>query len=146
MMELFVKRVNDYFRKKLFYRCLIERSSHRRCSIKTGVFENFAKFTGKHLSQRCNLPLACYFIKKETLTQVFSCEFFEIFKNTFLTEHLWTTAFILTNTQRWFNVDICWNNVAMSVNLISTLIQRRFVNVDSSIKFNVETTLILRWL
>ena len=23
------------------------------------------------------------FIKKETLTQVFSCEFFEIFKNTF---------------------------------------------------------------
>ena len=29
------------------------------------------------------------FIKKETLTQVFSCEFFEIFKNTFFfTEHL----------------------------------------------------------
>ena len=31
-------------------------------------------------------------IKKETLTQVFSCEFFEICKNTFLTEHFLTTA------------------------------------------------------
>ena len=26
-------------------------------------------------------------IKKETPTQVFSCEFYEIFKNTFFTEH-----------------------------------------------------------
>ena len=33
------------------------------------------------------------FIKKETLAQVFSCEFYEIFKNAFFTEHLWTTAF-----------------------------------------------------
>ena len=32
------------------------------------------------------------FIKKETLAQVFSCEFCEISKNTFFTEHLWTTA------------------------------------------------------
>ena len=47
------------------------------------------------------------------------------------------------NTQRWFNVDISWNNVAKWVNVISTLILRRFVNVDSSINFNVETTLIL---
>ena len=31
-------------------------------------------------------------IKKETLAQVFSCEFYEISKNTFFTEHLWTTA------------------------------------------------------
>ena len=35
---------------------------------------------------------ACNFIKKETLAQVFSCEFCEISKNTFFTEHLWTTA------------------------------------------------------
>ena len=32
------------------------------------------------------------FIKKEALAQVFSCEFWEIFKNTFSTKHLWTTA------------------------------------------------------
>ena len=46
---------------------------------KKAVFRNFTKFTGKHLcqSQACNL------IKKETLAQVFSCEFCEISKNTF---------------------------------------------------------------
>ena len=33
------------------------------------------------------------FIKKETLAQVFSCEFYEIFKSIFFTEHLRTTAF-----------------------------------------------------
>ena len=32
------------------------------------------------------------FIKKETLAQVFSCEFFEISKNNFFTEHLQATA------------------------------------------------------
>ena len=39
--------------------------------------------------KRCQ---AYNFIKKEILAQVFSCEFYEIFKNTFFTEHLWTTA------------------------------------------------------
>ena len=53
------------------------RSSHQRCSVRKGVLRNFAKFTGK----------ACNFIKKETLAQVFPCEFCEISKNTFFTEH-----------------------------------------------------------
>ena len=35
---------------------------------------------------------ACNIINKETLAQVLSCEFCEIFKNTFFTEHLRTTA------------------------------------------------------
>ena len=39
----------------------------------------------------CKKMLACNFIKKETLVQVFSCVFCKIFKNTFFTEHLWTT-------------------------------------------------------
>ena len=30
--------------------------------------------------------------KKETIAQVFSCEFCEISKNIFFTEHLWATA------------------------------------------------------
>ena len=34
-------------------------------------------------SSRPKSPEACNFIKKETLAQVFSCEFFEISKNTF---------------------------------------------------------------
>ena len=68
------------------------RSSRRRCSVKKGVLKNFAKFTGKHLCQSLFLNKvagdACNFIKKEILAQVFSCEFSEIYKNTFLTEHL----------------------------------------------------------
>ena len=35
---------------------------------------------------------ACKFVKKEALAQVSSCDFCEVFKNTFFTEHLWTTA------------------------------------------------------
>ena len=53
---------------------------------KKGVFENFTKFTGKHLYQSLN------FNKKDTLAQVFSCEFCEAFKDSFFTEHLWTAA------------------------------------------------------
>ena len=37
-------------------------------------------------------PRSCDSIKKEALAQVFSCKFYEIFKNTFFTEHLWMTA------------------------------------------------------
>ena len=71
-------------------------SSHRRCSMWKGVLRNFTKFTGKQLFQGLFLSKVagqvCKFIKKETLAQVFSCEFCEIFKNTFFTEHVWTTA------------------------------------------------------
>ena len=35
---------------------------------------------------------ACIFIKKNTVTQMFPREFFEIFKGTFFTEHLRETA------------------------------------------------------
>ena len=53
------------------------RSSHRRCSLKKAVLRNFTKFTGKHLCQS-------FFFKKETLAQVFPCEFCDISNNTFL--------------------------------------------------------------
>ena len=36
------------------------------------------------------------FIKKETLSQLFSCEFCEISKNTFFKEPLWATSFSFT--------------------------------------------------
>ena len=38
------------------------------------------------------VPKTWNFIKKETQVQVFSCEFYEISKNTFFTEHLWMSA------------------------------------------------------
>ena len=40
------------------------------------------------------------FVKKETPTQVFSCEFFEIFKKTFFIEYLWMIAFEYLNVCR----------------------------------------------
>ena len=36
------------------------------------------------------------FLKKQSLAQVFSCEFCEIYKNTFFTEHLRTAASLFT--------------------------------------------------
>ena len=64
------------------------RSSHRRCSVRKGVLRNFAKFTGKNLCHGLFVNkvvgLACNFIKKETLAQVFSREFCKISQNTFL--------------------------------------------------------------
>ena len=45
-----------------------------------------------HRRNRSQMPQACSFIKKETLAQVLSCEFCQISKNIFFTEHLWATA------------------------------------------------------
>ena len=54
------------------------RSIHLQSSVKNGVLRKvFAKFTGKHLHQRF-----FFWCKKETLAQVFFCEFCEIYKNT----------------------------------------------------------------
>ena len=62
--------------------------------MKKGVLGNFTKFTGKHLCQSLffNKVAGLRPIKKETLAQVFSCEFYEISKNNVFTEHLWKTA------------------------------------------------------
>ena len=49
---------------------------------------------------------ASAFIKKETLAQVFSCEFCKIFKNTFFTEHLRTTA------------SVCWRSLKFEYRLL----------------------------
>ena len=62
-----------------------------RCSVKKMFLEisqNLQKNTCARVSFLIKLQ-ACNFNKKETLTQVYSCEFCEIYKNTFFTEHLW---------------------------------------------------------
>ena len=70
-----------YFKKKFF------RSSRPEVFCKKSFLRNFAKFTGKYLCQSLFFNKvagqACNFIKKETLAQVFSCEFCEISKNNF---------------------------------------------------------------
>ena len=55
---------------------------------KFSVFKNFTKFIRKYLCwnlflKNCRLD-GCNFIKTETLTQVFSCEFYKIFRAAFL--------------------------------------------------------------
>ena len=57
------------------------RSNNQRCSVRIGVLRKFAKFTGKHLCLRIFLNKVV--IKEETLAQVFSCKFCELFKNTY---------------------------------------------------------------
>ena len=68
------------------------RSSYRRCSIKEAVFEKFPIFTGKHLCWNLFLiklqPSGLQLYSKEAPTQVFFCEYCEIFKNSYFEEHL----------------------------------------------------------
>ena len=61
------------------------RSSHQRYSVKKGVLENFAKFTGKQL---------CWslLVIKLQASQVFCCEFCDIFKKTYFEENMQTAA------------------------------------------------------
>ena len=69
---------------------LVHWSSHRCCFVKEDVHNNFAKFTGKHLCRSLCFKKSlevCNVIKKETLAQVFSCEFCEISQNNFFSEH-----------------------------------------------------------
>ena len=85
----------------------ISRCSHQRCSIKKDALKIFAKFIEKHVCQILFFnkvavlrPEPCNFVKKETLAQVFFCEFCEIFKITSFTEHLCVTAFEYLRTIR----------------------------------------------
>ena len=66
----------EFYGKKLFLK-ISQNSQENTCAR---VF--FNKVAGD----------ACNFIEKETLAQLFSCEFCEISKNNFFTEHLHTSA------------------------------------------------------
>ena len=58
--------------------------------MKKGVLKNLVKFTGKYLCQSLFFNkvagLSLQLLLKQTLAQVFSCEFYEMFKNNFFTE------------------------------------------------------------
>lgn len=60
---------------------------HQEVFYKVGVFRNFAKFKRKHLCRVSFLiscsPHACNFVEKETLVQLFCCEFCKITKSNF---------------------------------------------------------------
>ena len=85
---MFISLTRDHFKKtflafmfresraKMFQRKSSFRSSHRRCSIKKGVFRSFAKLTGKHLCQRL-------FFNKETVFQKKKKKKLRLFKSCF---------------------------------------------------------------
>ena len=78
------------FPKDLIRECLY-RGSHQRCSMKK-VFLEILQDSQESTCARVSFLMACNFIKKEALAQVFSCEFCESSKNTFFTGHLWTNV------------------------------------------------------
>ena len=75
----------------------IIRSSRSQMLFKIGILKNFAIFTGKHLCWSFFLiKLQAFRPEKETPTQVFSCEYCEIFKNTFFYRTPPVAAFLLS--------------------------------------------------
>ena len=72
------KQPPEVFCKKSVLKKL--RKFHRKTPVWKSLFNKFAGLQ------------PCIFIKKETPTQVFSCEICETFTNTYFEEHLRTTA------------------------------------------------------
>ena len=64
--------------------------SSREVFFKKGVLKNFPKFTGN----TCARAFCQQLYLKETLAQVFSCEFCEIFRNTFFCRTPVVAAFV----------------------------------------------------
>ena len=83
-------------------------TASQRCSVKKVVLKDFAKFTGKHLYFR---PQAYKFLQKETLAEVFYCEFCEIFKNPFL----YRTALVATIKNSEFKKSLVESMVFCSI-------------------------------
>ena len=94
-------------------------------------------------------PQACNFIKKETLTQMFSYEFCEFFNNTFFIEHLQETAFVMT---QWLRKGLSLNfdpykghtGIANPLNQIDFNKQQQEVDKLTLGKLIYNNTLILR--
>ena len=83
MSESFLK--THHISPANFLTILTEAAAGWRCSVRKGTLRNFL---GKHLCQSLFLNKVAALrpatlLKKKTLTQVFSCEFCEISKNTF---------------------------------------------------------------
>ena len=72
-----------------------------------------------------------------------SCEFCEIFKNTFFTEHFWTTAW----TVSVHFCSKCWNNKAVDNKLFKLNIDKHWPNYPLHNNFNnVKPRKTLSWI
>ena len=117
------------------------RSSHRRCSIKKDVFQNFTKFTGKHLCQSLFFDnvaglKSVTLLKRGSDTDVFSCEFCEIFKNTFFTTSgrlllfIWRLEIILLTTL--LNKNKAYHHYIIHVRCVQYLLFRNYSLLNAS--------------
>ena len=91
--DLVSSRLNSGLRK------VFHRGSRSHMFFKIGVLINFAIFTGKHRRWTLFLIKLQFFrpatLSKETPTQVFSCEYCDIFKNSSFIEHLWWLLLVI---------------------------------------------------
>ena len=69
---------------------LFNRNNHRWCSIEKGVFGNFSQ-----INRKTTLVWGLQFYWNGHSAQMFSCEFRETFKNTFLTEHFQASMLLI---------------------------------------------------
>ena len=116
------------------------------------VLRNFRQFRKIHWKTSVTVsfliklqPMACNFIKKKTLAQVFSCEICEISKNTFFTEHrdcFWNVAFfpgcndmnIKNNTLKWKIILKTRTLLFSNLSACSTVFEK-FVTTRSGLKY-----------
>ena len=104
-----IKRVSKEAPPAWKLKLVHSRSSHPELFCKRDVPRNVAKFTEKHLCHRLffnkvvDLRPATLF-KKETLPQVFSCEFCEKCKNTFFNRTPLVAASIIPLETAWEDV------------------------------------------
>ena len=112
------------------------RSSHRRYSVKK-VFSEISQNSQENTCVRESFLIKLQALgkaEKDFLTQVFSCKFCEISKNTFFIEHLQTTASAVKKVfLRWnfFIEKYLW--CSLSFNKISELRSANLLTRDSSI-------------
>ena len=83
------------------------KSSRLNMFFKIGVLKNFANFAGKHLCWSLFLVKFLNNFIKGSPTQVFFCEIWKKFKNTFSTEHLKWLLLSKETPAQVFTCEIC---------------------------------------
>ena len=111
------------------------RSSRPEVFCKKGVLKNFGKSTcarGLFFNKVSGLGPVTLF-KKRPLAQVFSCEFCEVFKNTFFIEPLWWLLYIWDWVWKWedypgYAIQIGWT----LIEIIEIFRYSNFVLIEST--------------
>ena len=100
---------------------LNDKSSRPKVYCKKNVLKNLPKFTRKHMCRSLFLisPEACSVIKKETSTQVFSYEFWQIFKS----HHFYRTTPVPASKMTYWMVKYWLKHIKMQKNRNRSLLK-----------------------